>query len=231
MPAPKAPEAPGTEPAASGHGDEGPAEKLTTGTDREGPSQGTGAGAAGPPGAADHGTPQPPGGVLGALAQASTAGLTGEHEQSLELGGAAAAAVVLIGRPSKLSCELSALEGRMPPTCGPGLVASERLLSSSPVGYASGSDSLEPGAATGAPVDGGHGGSAVLRLPASPGPGPAPSGVSGGSAAGTSGLALSGFLTLAGLLLMAAPRALRRLRLSCQPWRTACFVLIPERPG
>ena len=25
--------------------------------------------------------------------------------------------------------------------------------------------------------------------------------------------------------------ALRRLRLSCQPWRTACFVLIPERPG
>jgi hypothetical protein len=46
-----------------------------------------------------------------------------------------------------------------------------------------------------------------------------------------SGTALSIFLTLAGLLLMAAPRAMRRLRLSCQPWLTACFVLIPERPG
>jgi len=40
-----------------------------------------------------------------------------------------------------------------------------------------------------------------------------------------------GFLTLIGLLLLAAPRAMRRLRLSCEPWLTAFFVLIPERPG
>ncbi len=64
-----------------------------------------------------------------------------------------------------------------------------------------------------------------------PGPGPAPSGVSGGAAAGGSGVAFSGFVTLAGLLLLAAPRALRRLRLSFRPWLTAFFVLIPERPG
>ncbi|HEV7162607.1 MAG TPA: hypothetical protein VGN25_05060 [Solirubrobacteraceae bacterium] len=64
-----------------------------------------------------------------------------------------------------------------------------------------------------------------------PGPGPAPSGVSGGAATGGSGVAFSGFVTLAGLLLLAAPRALRRFRLSCRPWLTAFFVLIPERPG
>jgi hypothetical protein len=48
---------------------------------------------------------------------------------------------------------------------------------------------------------------------------------------GGSGMGLSTFLTLAGLLLLGAPRAMRRLRLSCEPWLTACFVLIPERPG
>ena len=44
-------------------------------------------------------------------------------------------------------------------------------------------------------------------------------------------MGLSGFLIFAGLLLLAAPRVLRRLRLACQPWLTAFFVLIPERPG
>ena len=64
-----------------------------------------------------------------------------------------------------------------------------------------------------------------------PPPGPAPSGASGGSAMGGSGLAFSAFLTLAGLLLLAAPRAMCRLRLSNRPLLTAFFVLIPERPG
>ncbi|MCW3034427.1 MAG: hypothetical protein JWM60_2772, partial [Solirubrobacterales bacterium] len=69
--------------------------------------------------------------------------------------------------------------------------------------------------------------------PDTPSPGPAPGGAAGGVAAGGSGgaVGLSGFLTLAGLLLLAAPRALRRLRLSCRPYLTAFFVLIPERPG
>jgi hypothetical protein len=31
-------------------------------------------------------------------------------------------------------------------------------------------------------------------------------------------------------LLLGAPRVLRRLRLSCEPWLAGCFVLVPERP-
>jgi hypothetical protein len=68
-------------------------------------------------------------------------------------------------------------------------------------------------------------------LPTSPTPGPAPAGAAGGAAVGGSGIAPTAFLTLAGLLLLAAPHALRRLRLSSRPWRTSFFVLIPERPG
>jgi hypothetical protein len=44
-------------------------------------------------------------------------------------------------------------------------------------------------------------------------------------------MAFSIFLTLAGLLLIGGPAAMRRLRLASQPWRSAPFVLIPERPG
>jgi hypothetical protein len=76
-----------------------------------------------------------------------------------------------------------------------------------------------------------QGGTAGGGRPMTPTPGPAPSGASGGAAPGGAGVGLSGFLTLAGLLLLAAPRSLRRLRLACQQWRTAFFVLIPERPG
>jgi hypothetical protein len=78
--------------------------------------------------------------------------------------------------------------------------------------------------------DGDPGGSPVgSRSPVSPGP--APGGASGCSASGGSGLSVSAFPTLAGLLLVAPSRAMRRLRLSRPPWLTACFVLIPERPG
>ncbi len=75
------------------------------------------------------------------------------------------------------------------------------------------------------------GGSAGGGRPVLPSPGPAPGGASGAAGGSGAGVGLSGFLTLAGLLLLAAPRAMRRLRLSCLPWRTAFFVLIPERPG
>jgi hypothetical protein len=65
----------------------------------------------------------------------------------------------------------------------------------------------------------------------SPSPGPAPGGASGGSSGAGSGGGASLSLTLGCLLLLAAPRALRRLRLACEPWLTSFFVLIPERPG
>jgi hypothetical protein len=103
------------------------------------------------------------------------------------------------------------------------------FLSASSGGFATTAASMA--AAAGPPAGSGHGGSAAGTPPVSPAPGPAPSGVSGGSAAGVSGIAFSGFVALVGLLLLGAPRAMRRLRLSCQPWLTAYFVLIPERPG
>src|SRR6185437_12974522 len=94
---------------------------------------------------------------------------------------------------------------------------------------------LTPGAVTLAPVapalDGAvattrssgddPGGSAGGGRPMPPSPGPAPSGASGGAAAGGAGVGLSGFIAFAVLLLLAAPRAMRRLRLACQPWLTA----------
>ena len=118
----------------------------------------------------------------------------------------------------------------MTDSCAAGWLSTQRFLSASPLGSATAAASLAA-APSGAPAGGVHDGSAAGSPPVSPPPGPAPSGASGGSAVGASGLALSGFLTLAGLLLLGAPRAMRRLRLSCQPRLTACFVLIPERPG
>jgi len=141
----------------------------------------------------------------------------------------AVAEMIAAQRPQDLSCELSAVGGRMTDSCSTGSSVSQRFQSASHSALASAVTSLA--AATGGPPPGGgHGGSAVGNPPVGPTPGPAPGGASG-SAAGASGLALSGFLTLAGLLLLGAPRAMRMLRLSCQPWRTACFALIPERPG
>ncbi len=85
---------------------------------------------------------------------------------------------------------------------------------------------------TGSGIDG-AGDEPAGSHPAGGGPSqaPPPSGASGGAPAGGSSAAPSVFLTLAGLLLLAAPRAMRRMRLRCKPWLTAFFVLIPERPG
>ncbi len=133
-------------------------------------------------------------------------------------------------RAGNLGCELAALGGRLTDNCAVGWLGTKRFLPESPVAFATAAVASMVAAATGSPVAARHDGAAVANPPVSPGPSPAPSGASG-APAGASGLALSGFLTLAGLLLMMAPRATRRLRLVCQPWRTACFVLIPERPG
>ncbi len=68
--------------------------------------------------------------------------------------------------------------------------------------------------------------------PMPPAPGPAPGGASGVAAGGgAAGVGLAGSLAFALLLALAAPRAMRRLKLACLPWRTSFFVLIPERPG
>jgi hypothetical protein len=144
--------------------------------------------------------------------------------------GGAAAKMTAAQRSARFSCDLSTSEGRVTNSCTSGWSGAQRLLSTPPIAVATAAALV--GAASGTPGGGGHGGSAVGSPPVSPSPSPPPApGGAAGSAAGSSGLALSGFLTLAGLLLLGAPRAMRRLRLSCEPWRTACFVLIPERPG
>ena len=128
-------------------------------------------------------------------------------------------------RAGELSCELSGMARSATDDCTAGWLSNQSFLSASPESFTSGTSTRSgpPSGGYGAPVGGSH--------PVTPPPGPAPSGAVGGSATGAAGIALSGFFTLAGLLLLAAPRALRRLRLSCRPWRAAFFVLIPERPG
>jgi outer membrane biosynthesis protein TonB len=131
-------------------------------------------------------------------------------------------------------CELSALGGPEAGGCTGGWLDAEVTLAQAPaalVALVAEGAVIAPTVA-GSSDDDGSGGVAGGGRPLTPTPGPAPGGASGGVAAGGSGgVGLSGFLTLAGLLLLAAPRALRRLRLSCRPWLTAFFVLIPERPG
>ncbi len=134
----------------------------------------------------------------------------------------------------RFSCELSALGGNMTDNCTVGWLGAPRELASAPASAAVAAvSSLAGGAAVNSPDNDGRGGSAVGGPPLTPAPGPAPSGGSGvATGAGGSGGAagVSTFLTLAGLLLLGPPRALRRLRFSCEPWLAGCFVLIPERP-
>jgi hypothetical protein len=128
-----------------------------------------------------------------------------------------------------VSCQLSVLGGPIT-RCTTGWLAARVLLAASPATLAGVAVSWSD-PSTGAPAGASHDNSVRGSHPATPTPGPAPSGASSGAAVGGSGLAPSAFLTLIGLLLLAAPRAMRRLRLSCEPWLTAFFVLIPERPG
>jgi hypothetical protein len=140
---------------------------------------------------------------------------------------AAAAALFATQRAEGLSCALS-LGEHASGSCSGGVIGTQRLLAASPRSDAT---VTQDSAAAITPSDGGPDGSGGAgHQPVSPAPGPAPSGAAGGSAGGGPGLALA-FLSLAGLLLVAPLRAMRRLRLSSAPWLTACFVLIPERPG
>ena len=148
------------------------------------------------------------------------------------LGNAGEALARSAGCPAAATSEtLSALAGRISSNCTTVSPGAQVALSTSSTSFNNVAASLAA-ATPGGPPDGGHGGSTSGSPPVGPPTGPAPSGVSGGAGMGAAGgLAFPGFLTLAGLLLAGAPRAMRRLRLSCQPWLTACFVLIPERPG
>ncbi len=124
-----------------------------------------------------------------------------------------------------LSCELSGSASATNEDCSTGWASAPGLLAAASLGLATAAP------AGGAPEGSGDGGYGGVSHPTAPPPGPAPSGAFGGSAGGGTGMALSGFITRAGLLRLAAPRSMRRLRLSSRPWLTAFFVLIPERPG
>lgn len=143
----------------------------------------------------------------------------------------ARAAMTAARQAGPLGCDLAALGARTSDNCTVGWLGGKRVLAS--VLVASPAVSVLAAAAVGFSGERGHGDSAMGNAPISPAPGPAPGGASGASVGGGApgGVALSIFLTLAGLLLLGGPRAMRRLRLSCEPWLTACFVLIPERPG
>jgi hypothetical protein len=132
-------------------------------------------------------------------------------------------------RAGELSCQLSGLAGPATDNCIASWLSNQPLLATSPGDLVIAAPN-RASAPTGNGPDG-PGGSFGGTRSFDPPPGPAPSGAVGGSAAGGSGAGLSGFFTLAGQLRLAGPRAMRRLRLSSQPWLTAFFVLIPERPG
>jgi hypothetical protein len=136
-------------------------------------------------------------------------------------------------RAGSFSCELSQLGGRLTDNCAAGWLGAPRFLSAdaSSTGLVTVASSLVAATIAGSPSEGGHGGSAVSSPPVGPAPSPAPGGAAGAATGAAGGFApLSTFLTLAGLLLLGAPRVLRRLRLSCEPWLAGCFVLVPERP-
>jgi hypothetical protein len=130
-------------------------------------------------------------------------------------------------RAGELTCELSGLTERLSERCSADLLSSASLLAVVPGEPAQevsrARKSTHAGGGYSEPAGGGR---SVM-----PPPGPAPGGSFGGSAGAGSGAALSGSFTHMGLFIFAAPCSMHRLRLSCRPWRTAFFVLIPERPG
>jgi hypothetical protein len=136
-------------------------------------------------------------------------------------------------RAEQLACELSVLGGPSAAGCAGGWGRTTGALASTGTTVATVAAVLGGGGAGGQPNDGDPGGTAGGERPMIPAPGPAPGGAGGGVAAGAAGggAGLSGFLTFAALQRLAAPHALRRLRLSSRPYLTAFFVLIPERPG
>jgi hypothetical protein len=161
--------------------------------------------------------PMPTSGYLSAISMSSTQSPLGGPDRQ-----ASARRLGLLG------FGLAALVGPIAANCAGGWldIATARSASSNP--FAAPRLSLT---AIAADASTRHvGGSAVENHPTSPTPGSGSGGVGGGSAGCGSGSAASACFTLAGLLLQAAPSAMRRLRLSRPSWRTSFFVLIPERP-
>jgi hypothetical protein len=138
-----------------------------------------------------------------------------------------------VQRAGSFSCELSQLGGQLTDNCTVGWLAAPRFaaVADVPSGLVTVAASLVVATIAGTPSEGGHGGVAISSPPVGPAPSsPSPGGAAGAATGGSGVAPLSTFLTLAGLLLLGAPRVLRRLRLSCEPWLAGCFVLVPERP-
>ncbi len=163
--------------------------------------------------------------ITAQVAEVSGRGGTSRHVTPMRSAGSQA---------GRFRCELSALGGNMTDNCTVGWLSAPRDVISAPTSAAVTAVSSLVAATGSSSSGGGHGGSAVGGPPLTPAPGSASGGASGAATgaggAGGSGAGVSTFLTLAGLLLLGAPRALRRLRFSFEPWLAGCFVLIPERP-
>jgi hypothetical protein len=140
---------------------------------------------------------------------------------------AAIARVIAAQRAASFNRELGGLGLSLPSTAGRLGGTSLLAVAAALVGDLPGGASSSTGASAGGRSGGSPGGSEPIGPP----PDPVPSGTFGGAAGGGAGIALSGFPMFAGHLSLGAPIAMRRLRLSFQPWLTAFFVLIPERPG
>jgi hypothetical protein len=137
-----------------------------------------------------------------------------------------------VERAGGFSCELSQLSGQLTDNCTLGWLGVSRFAAAGTAsGLVTAASSLVAATIAGTPSEGGHGGIAISSPPVGPAPSsPSPGGAAGAATGGSGVAPLSTFLTLAGLLLLGAPRVLRRLRLSCEPWLAGCFVLVPERP-
>ncbi len=138
-----------------------------------------------------------------------------------------------VQRAGDFSCVLSQLGGQLTDNCTAGWLGAPRFAAAAQTssGLVTVAGSLVAATIAGTPSESGHGGVAISSPPVGPAPSsPAPGGAAGAATGGSGVAPLSTFLTLAGLLLLGAPRVLRRLRLSCEPWLAGCFVLVPERP-
>jgi hypothetical protein len=135
-------------------------------------------------------------------------------------------------RVEQRSCQLSLLGAPASAVCAAGWASGPTRTAGARLAVA---DQIEDVLVAAAVVRNGSGGEDTGGTrPSDPVPGPSPGGAAGvGVAAAGAGGAVGavGLLTLIALALLATPRVLRRLRLSCRPYRTAFFVLIPERPG
>jgi hypothetical protein len=155
-------------------------------------------------------------------------------EASGQAEGSAKAIPLAASQAGRFRCELSELSGKMTDNCTAGWLGAPREANSSPTSSAITAVSSLAAAATNSPPGGDHDGSGPGGPPLPSAPGSAPGGSSGvatgGGGPAGAGAGVSIFITLAGLLLLGAPRALRRFGLAFEPWLAGCFVLIPERP-